>query len=143
MRAGPTGRELCRDGLGAWPTTPTTPITTIHVSQLGSFGSTLMRASEEGVAALGHVLPALELIQQLQARVADAAIPIEYDTLITLGESDAHSIRLEARAREGDARQAIETPLVLCCEGSVRAERGAQSASRNSSSMAPRIRWVA
>ena len=119
------GSRQILDCLAAWPTTPTTPITTIHVSQLGSFGSTVMRASEEGVAALGHVLPATELIQQLQAQVTDAAIPIEYETLIALGEAGPETIRLQAKHRDGSTRDSVETPLVLCCEGSVRAERGA------------------
>jgi 2-octaprenyl-6-methoxyphenol hydroxylase len=119
------GSRQILGSLGAWPSKPPTPITTIHVSQLGSFGSTRMRASEEGVPALGHVLPATELIEQLQARVAEAAIPIEYDTLVGQGEPGPHGIRLPLSQQAGHARAAVETPLVVCCEGSVRAERGA------------------
>lgn len=45
-------------GLGVWPAVSgeAEPITTIHVSERGHFGFSRIRASEEGVAALGYTL---------------------------------------------------------------------------------------
>jgi 2-octaprenyl-6-methoxyphenol hydroxylase len=50
-----------------------TPIETIHVSQRGAFGRTLMRASDHGLPAFGHVVSYAELQAVLKRRVRDAA----------------------------------------------------------------------
>lgn len=50
------GSRLILERIGAWQAIkPVTPITSIHVSQRGGFGSTVLRAGEVGLEALGYV----------------------------------------------------------------------------------------
>lgn len=50
------GSALLLQRIGVWPQIePRTAIQSVHVSQAGGFGRTLLRASEQGVPALGYV----------------------------------------------------------------------------------------
>jgi len=50
------GSALLLQRIGVWPQIePSTAIQSVHVSQAGGFGRTLLRASEQGVPALGYV----------------------------------------------------------------------------------------
>ena len=59
-------------GLGLWPAIVehSTAIKRIHVSDRGRFGTTTLSAAEQGVAALGHVVPARCIGQALSERLA-------------------------------------------------------------------------
>jgi 2-octaprenyl-6-methoxyphenol hydroxylase len=68
------GSRQILDWLGVWPHDAATPINTIHISHRGSFGRTVLHASELAVPALGWVLPATALIATLDAAVSAAGI---------------------------------------------------------------------
>jgi len=68
------GSRQILDWLGVWPHDAATPINTIHISHRGSFGRTVLHASELAVPALGWVLPAAALIAALDTAVSAAGI---------------------------------------------------------------------
>lgn len=68
------GSRLILESLGVWRDIPHTPIATIHVSHAGGLGRTVLRAGEEHVPALGHVLSAGDLAAALDRAVAAAGI---------------------------------------------------------------------
>lgn len=59
------GSRQILEWLGAWPSVAGAPIAAIHVSHKGGLGRTRMRADDLGVAALGYVVPAADLIATL------------------------------------------------------------------------------
>lgn len=67
----PSSRRLLRV-LGCWAAieAEATPIRTIHVSDQGHFGLTRLRAADEGLDALGHVVPNRALGQALADCIA-------------------------------------------------------------------------
>ena len=69
------GTQRIFEALGIWPDVARVaqPIQEIHVSDRGHFGATRLRASEQGVPALGQVITARELGRVLVQRVADDA----------------------------------------------------------------------
>jgi len=62
----------------AWPRAEATPIESIHISQRGGPGRTLLEAREHGLPALGYTVPYAALEAALEARLADAGIPVTY-----------------------------------------------------------------
>lgn len=100
----------------AWPAHRTTPITRIHVSQQGGPGRAMMDATEQGLAALGHVLPARELISCLRAQVEAQNIPLHYSSPVEATQASATEITLQIA---GEQPREERFALALCCEGSV------------------------
>jgi 2-octaprenyl-6-methoxyphenol hydroxylase len=73
------GTQRIFEALGLWPAIAerAEPIREIHVSDRGHFGATRLRASDEGVPALGQVVTARELGRVLIERVTgDAGIDV-------------------------------------------------------------------
>jgi 2-octaprenyl-6-methoxyphenol hydroxylase len=71
------GTRRIFEAIGVWPALQALaePILAIHVSDRGHFGATRLRAADEGVPALGHVVTARELGGVLLERLrADAAL---------------------------------------------------------------------
>lgn len=87
------GSRQILDWLGVWPQGMATPIKAIHISHRGSFGRTMLHASELDVPALGWVLPAAELIATLDAAVSAASI----------------SYHAERKVGDGDTPQGLES----------------------------------
>lgn len=73
--------------LGAWPANAATAIHTIHVSQRHGFGRTLIRAEEQGVAALGWVVAASDVIAALETALTQAEIPYRERTKVGAGDT--------------------------------------------------------
>lgn len=89
-------------GIDAWRQIPQTPIATIHVSHQGGLGRTVIRADEEGVPALGHVLAAGDLAAVLDGAVT--ACGIDYADNTPAVEAGAVSLTIHAEGRiESDA----------------------------------------
>jgi 2-octaprenyl-6-methoxyphenol hydroxylase len=101
------GSRQILDWLGVWSCLPKTPIKTIHVSQRGGFGRTELHADEMGMAALGWVVAASDLIAAL-------------DDAVT-----AHDIAYRA-GRKLEAADTAGFPLTAFAEG--RVEPGTGSA---------------
>lgn len=78
--------------LGVWPHSAATPIKTIHISHRGSFGRTMLHASELDVPALGWVLPAAELIATLDAAVSAASISYHAERKVGAGDTAAYAL---------------------------------------------------
>jgi len=86
------GSRLSLEALGVWQGLPHTPITTIQISHQGGLGRTVMRASEEGVPALGYVVAAGALATALDSALEAAGIeyaantpaPTQGDALLTV-----------------------------------------------------------
>lgn len=90
------GSRQIFEWLGVWSGLPATPIETIHVSQRGGFGRSRLRAAELGVAALGWVVRAGDLILALDAAVTAAGI--DYRGGTTVGAGDTAGFALTAFA---------------------------------------------
>lgn len=81
------GSRQILDWLDVWPRDAATPINTIHISHRGSFGRTVLHASELAVPALGWVLPAAALITTLDAAVSAAGIAYHAQQKVGAGET--------------------------------------------------------
>ncbi|WP_417066861.1 FAD-dependent monooxygenase [Niveibacterium terrae] len=106
------GSRQTLEKLGAWPKTGWTPIEAIHVSQRGGLGRTEIRATEQGLPALGYVCPAATLTRCLAARAAGEGILVEQNCFIE--SSTANADHITALARDG---REFDAQLLACCEG--------------------------
>jgi 2-octaprenyl-6-methoxyphenol hydroxylase len=106
------GSRQTLEKLRAWPETGWTPIESIHVSQRGALGRTEIRATEQGLPALGYVCPAATLTRSLAARAAMEGIFVEQNCFIE--SSTASTDRITAFARDG---REFASQLLACCEG--------------------------
>lgn len=86
------GSRQILDWLGVWPRDAATPINTIHISHRGSFGRTVLHASELAVPALGWVLPAAALITTLDAAVSAAGIAYHAQQKVGAGDTPAYAL---------------------------------------------------
>jgi 2-octaprenyl-6-methoxyphenol hydroxylase len=106
--------------LGVWDFAAerATPITHIHTSRAGDFGSVRMKASDEGVDALGWTLPARELGAALLRRLEHCR------HLTRLAPSRVDAIHADERGwtvdvtAEAGARS-LRTPLLVGADGTV------------------------
>lgn len=107
------GTQQTMAWLGAWQGIDATPIETIHVSQRGRAGRTIIRASDEGVPALGHVVSMHELYKTLDAAVTRAGIAYHDNARVSAVAPDADRATFTA----GDAQSSAQ--LVAYAEGVV------------------------
>jgi 2-octaprenyl-6-methoxyphenol hydroxylase len=120
------GSRRILDTLGVWAgvDSSATPIRKIHVSDQGRFGFARIDAAEQGLAAMGYVVPNRALGRALWARLpagADLHIycPAEVSR-IQVGEGE---VTLEIT--QGGAAVSIDTRLVVAADGVQSAVRGA------------------
>ncbi len=122
----PTTRRLLV-ALGLWPAIQASaaPIVEIHVSDRGRFGFTRMRAREEGLEALGWVVPNRVLGAALMP-VLEAGEPVRLYRPAGLAEVAGHeaAMRLTVVGSAGE-REVIETALLVVAEGARSATRAA------------------
>lgn len=116
------GARLLLDELGVWPQTAATAIETIHISHQGRFGRTCLRADELGLASLGWVVAARDLIDSLDSAIQTAAIDYHENSKIdvdAVGVFDAKTYALTAWAEgqipldAGHARD-FEQQAIVC-----------------------------
>lgn len=112
------GSRQILEWLGVWPALRTTPILAIHVSQRGHFGRTLLSASDAGVPALGYVVEAARLAQELERSTAASGIRI------------LHAAKVEGASAEGGevalaiaGGRSLRARLALFAEGTIGGER--------------------
>jgi 2-octaprenyl-6-methoxyphenol hydroxylase len=108
------GSRRVLEGIGAWPAVASraTPIRRIHVSERGAFGTAILTAAEQGVAALGHTVENRLLGQALHARVgALPRIRLLHARVAGL-EAGAEAVRLETSTGE-----TLATSLVVAADG--------------------------
>lgn len=117
-----SGSRRVLEGIGVWPALAAraTPIRRIHVSERGRFGTTILDAGEQGLAALGYTIENRLLGRALRERVGGLArvrlVPARVATL----EAGADTVRLAT-----DAGAAIEARLVVAADGAQSAARAA------------------
>lgn len=116
------GSRRILEGIGAWDgiAAEATPIRRIHVSERGAFGTAVLTAGEQGVAALGHTIENRLLGRALRGRIGAQprvrAVPARVARL----EAAAGAIRLDT-----DAGTSIEARLVVAADGAQSAVRSA------------------
>jgi 2-octaprenyl-6-methoxyphenol hydroxylase len=104
--------------LGVWDVLApaATPIETIHVSQSGRLGRSILRATDEGQAALGYVLPYAALANALDAKLAEVeAVRVVNQACATAIErATAHST-IHFKCHEDDIQ--ISARLAVIADG--------------------------
>ncbi len=91
-------------------------IETIHVSEQGRLGFTRLRAGEEGVEALGYVVPARALGQALLHRI-DRLAGIDWLSPARLRAFETHATHVRLEIQHGDAARTLETSLLVGADG--------------------------
>ena len=115
--------------LGVWPAVEAqaTPIRKIHVSDQGRFGFARIDAAEQGLAAMGYVVPNRALGRRAvvapsrERRTSTSSVPAQVSR-VAPDEDIGRAARSPRRAR---ADAAIETKLVVAADGAQSAVRSA------------------
>jgi 2-octaprenyl-6-methoxyphenol hydroxylase len=129
------GSRRILETLGAWSdlSSSATPIRKIHVSDQGRFGFARIDAAEQGLAAMGYVVPNRALGAALWSRLqANADIQVFCPASVSQVMAGEHSVTLKV---EGSSMAAeIETSLVVAADGvqsAVRSAFGVEAESRD------------
>lgn len=104
-------------GLGVWDAIrpQATPIRKLHVSEAGRFGCVRLDASEFGLEALGHVVPAAELVRLLaQAVSACGNVTVLRPARVT-GILQEHGV--SSFDVEGGVTQRLHSRLLVAADG--------------------------
>jgi 2-octaprenyl-6-methoxyphenol hydroxylase len=125
------GSRRILETLGVWPalSAHATPIRKIHVSDQGRFGFARIDAAEQGLAAMGYVIPNRALGSALWSQLAaspnlEVYCPAEVSRVAANAESVAVYItRAAGEAAAGDAR--IDAKLIVAADGAQSVVRGA------------------
>jgi 2-octaprenyl-6-methoxyphenol hydroxylase len=120
------GSRRILDTLGVWPAVAgaATPIRKIHVSDQGRFGFARIDAAEQGLAAMGYVVPNRALGQALWTRLpASAGIRVYCPAEVSRIQAGEHAVTLEIS--QPDAPATITARLVVAADGVQSAVRGA------------------
>jgi 2-octaprenyl-6-methoxyphenol hydroxylase len=112
------GTSRILDGLGLWQPLlgDTTPIHRIHVSDRGHFGTAHMDRADEGLPAIGYVVPARAIGQVLEAALAEAADVERFcPAQVTGVELSTSDIRVQLR--EDKAHFTLHGRLLVAADG--------------------------
>lgn len=109
----------------AW-TPRATPITQIHVSRRGSFGRTLIEASEYQLPALGYVARYGDVCQSLAGALARTDVRQLRPVQVTASEESSDGVLLSL-----SNGQALHARLLVQAEGGVFGEQAARSMQRD------------
>jgi 2-octaprenyl-6-methoxyphenol hydroxylase len=118
------GSRQILETLGVWPELQksATPIAKIHVSDQGRFGFARIDAAEQGLAAMGYVVPNRELGRALWRRLAASDnVHVYCPATVSQVIAKADAVTLEI----ADAGTAIVAGLVVAADGARSAVRGA------------------
>ena len=114
----PSSRQIF-SALGCWQeiAAGAAPITEIHVSDQGGFGRACMRADDEGMDALGHVVPNCLLGEVLAEAVSgqrnlETRQPADVAAIQDAGDHISLSVR------EADTTRLVHARLVVVADGS-------------------------
>ncbi|MEA3197114.1 MAG: 2-octaprenyl-6-methoxyphenol hydroxylase [Gammaproteobacteria bacterium] len=129
------GSRRILETLGVWPGVQSlaTPIRKIHVSDQGRFGFARIDAAEQGLAAMGYVVPnralGIALWSRLQASANVAVFCPAEVSRVTAGE---HAVSLEVT--QAGVPATLDTQLVVAADGvqsAVRSAFGVDAESRD------------
>jgi 2-octaprenyl-6-methoxyphenol hydroxylase len=123
------GSRKILETLGVWGalSAPPTPIRKIHVSDQGRFGFARIDAAEQGLAAMGYVVPNRDLGQALWSRLqspgpAGSGLSVYCPAEVARVITNDQSITLEMA---DGIKTAIDAKLVVAADGAQSAVRGA------------------
>jgi 2-octaprenyl-6-methoxyphenol hydroxylase len=118
------GTRRIFESLGLWDTLAkdATPIHRIHVSDRGHCGFTRMDREEEGLPALGYVVPA-RMLGQVLGEVARSAEGVDVYCPAALADLNIETGRANANVLRDDETQLLATRLVVAADGAGSAVR--------------------
>ena len=118
------GSRRILETLGVWSALDAlaTPIAKIHVSDQGRFGFARIDAREQGLAAMGYVVPNRALGSALWSRLSSPGLKIFCPADVSLITANAEVVKIEVN--EAGTQSAIAAKLVVAADG-------AQSVVRN------------
>ena len=129
------GSRRILETLGVWPALASvaTPIAKIHVSDQGRFGFARIDAAEQGLAAMGYVVPNRALGSALWSRLQPPQSASERLTVFCPAEvskvtAAAQSVTIEIsqpQHTQAQQRTSIEAKLIVAADGAKSAVRGA------------------
>jgi 2-octaprenyl-6-methoxyphenol hydroxylase len=108
-----------------------TPIAKIHVSDQGRFGFARIDAKEQGLSAMGYVVPNRALGSVLWSRLANPGIKIFCPAEVSLITASEETVKIEMTA--AGAAVAIDAKLIVAADG-------AQSVVRSAFGIAAEVR---
>jgi 2-octaprenyl-6-methoxyphenol hydroxylase len=111
------GSRRILETIGVWPTLNAlaTPIAKIHVSDQGRFGFARIDASEQGLSAMGYVLPNRALGSALWSRLSSAAVKIFCPAEVSGLTANDEAVKIEIA--EAGAKIAIDAKLIVAADG--------------------------
>lgn len=113
------GSRRVLETLGIWDAVAAaaTPIARIHVSDQGRFGFARIDAREQGLAALGYVLPNRDLGEALWARLAGcASVRVLSPAQVSAVRRGENAVTLDIARPDGSA-VIVNTKLVVAADG--------------------------
>ena len=119
------GSRRILESIGVWPALNelATPIAKIHVSDQGRFGFARIDAGEQGLEAMGYVVPNRALGSALWARLSSADIEVFCPAEVSLlGVNDA-AVNIEIAA--AGAKIPIDAKLIVAADGAQSVVRSA------------------
>jgi 2-octaprenyl-6-methoxyphenol hydroxylase len=121
------GSRRVLETLGVWPhvADESTSIARIHVSDRGRFGFARIDAHEQGLAALGYVVPNRALGAALWSRLdRSAGLTVFSPAKVSAVQAGEHSIELNVAETSG-ATRSVRARLVVAADGAESAVRAA------------------
>lgn len=111
------GSSQILDQVGIWrgAEKKSAPIRHIHVSDRGHFGKLRMSAEQEGVAALGYVVTARALEDEIASALVGGPVSVICPASVTGLASGGETVRLNLKQGDGDL--ALTARLVVAADG--------------------------
>jgi len=112
------GSRLIFERLGIWSTLAgapgaVTPIVAIDISQAGGFGTARIDATEQGLPALGYVVPYRALQGALDAALAGSRVAVRFDARVERVRSEGTRASVDVAARTAP----LVTRLAVAADG--------------------------
>jgi 2-octaprenyl-6-methoxyphenol hydroxylase len=119
------GSRRILETLGVWPelNALATPIAKIHVSDQGRFGFARIDAREQGLSAMGYVVPNRALGSVLWSRLSGPGLKIFCPAAVSQITANDEVVKIEVT--EAGAKSAIEAKLVVAADGAESVVRSA------------------
>jgi 2-octaprenyl-6-methoxyphenol hydroxylase len=120
------GSRRILETLGVWPALSSlaTPIAKIHVSDQGRFGFARIDAAEQGLSAMGYVIPNRDLGNALWSRLSKSA-GLEVYCPAEVSQVTAHDESVTVEIAQQGAKVTIDAKLIVAADGAQSAVRGA------------------
>jgi 2-octaprenyl-6-methoxyphenol hydroxylase len=127
------GSRRILEAIGVWSAldAAATPIAKIHVSDQGRFGFARVDASEQGLKAMGYVLPNRALGSALWSRLSSQDIKVFCPAVLSGLRANDEAVKIEIT--EAGAKIAIDAKLIVAADG-------AQSVVRSAFGVAAEVR---